>query len=51
MLHECYSFLSRRDIKANGNAGFICKTDRNIDTQIKEHRGIDKNSPIFNYFI
>ena len=31
------------------NAGYIGKTDRNLGTRIKEHCGLDKNSPIFNH--
>ena len=31
------------------NAGYIGKTDWNLGTLIKEHCGLDKNSPIFNY--
>ena len=31
------------------NAGYIGKTDRNLGTWIKEHCGLDKNSPIFNH--
>ena len=28
------------------NVGYIGKTDRNLGTWIKEHCGLDKNSPI-----
>ena len=31
------------------NAGYIGKTDRNLGTRIKEHCGLDKNSPVFNH--
>ena len=31
------------------NAAYIGKTDRNLGTRIKEHCGLDKNSPIFNH--
>ena len=31
------------------SAGYIGKTDRNLGTGIKEHCGLDKNSPIFNH--
>ena len=31
------------------NAGYIGKTDWNWGTRIKEHCGLDKNSPIFNH--
>ena len=31
------------------NAGYIGKTDRNLGTQIKEHCGLDKHSPVFNH--
>ena len=31
------------------NAGYIGKTDQNLGTWIKEHCGLDKNSPIFNH--
>ena len=29
-------------------AGYIGKTDQNLGTRIKEHCGLDKNSPVFN---
>ena len=32
------------------NAGYIGNTDRNLGSRIKEHCGLDKNSPIFNHF-
>ena len=31
------------------NADYIGKTDRNLGTRIKEHCGLDKNSPVFNH--
>ena len=31
------------------NVAYIGKTDRNLDTRIKERCGLDKNSPIFNH--
>ena len=31
------------------NAGYIGNTDRNLGTRIKEHCGLDKNSPIFSH--
>ena len=31
------------------NACCIGKTDRNLGTRIKEHCGLDKNSPVFNH--
>ena len=31
------------------NAGYIGKTDTILSTWIKEHCGLDKNSPIFNH--
>ena len=31
------------------NAGCIGKTDWNLGTWVKEHCGLDKNSPIFNH--
>ena len=31
------------------NAGYIAKTDWNLDTRIKEHSGLDKNSPVFSH--
>ena len=31
------------------NAGYIGKKDRNIGTRIKEHCGLDTNSPVFNH--
>ena len=31
------------------NVGYIGKTDQNLGTSIKEHCGLDKNSPKFNH--
>ena len=31
------------------NGGYIGKTDWNLGTWIKEHCGLDKNSPVFNH--
>ena len=31
------------------NTGYIGKTDPNLGTQMKQHCGLHKNSPIFNH--